>query len=414
MSEIKSKIEWEAIIQTARSHSISMDIKGIDTPVSNNITSITVRALADNRQGIITSNNINSLKTSIMQAHKLAKLSPKISNIPSISSIAKFSKKEFNYNYFNEKKLVESTEEIKSILDTKAPIIEFLAKKVKSKVIYVNYLGAKIELENDALGFELAIGKEHRLGTNSSMLIKKKPNLKEFAKTALFQYDCSKNLSKPKSGNYPVIFCHDAMLNIMSPIFFSLKGDSVCENKSRFINSINKQDLSKDLTIIDDCFEKNNKSFFDFEGNKSKKTVLVKNGIVKSFIHDNYTSEKLKMNNTNNSASMVIKPSTSFNCISIKGNDKLSQMIKSVKEGFIIYGTYPDHTINSTTGAFGQNSSTFYHIKNGEIQGLCKGYVVMGNSYESLKKPLEISKETRNDIGANIGAIKINAKILKN
>jgi predicted Zn-dependent protease len=168
------------------------------------------------------------------------------------------------------------------------------------------------------------------------------------------------------------------------------------------------------LSIIDDSHERNNKWFFDFEGNKARKTMLVKKGAINSFIHDSYTSEKLKMNNTGNSASMMIKPSTSYHCITIKGKDRLSQMIKSVKEGFILYDTYPEHTINKTTGAFGQNSSTFYYIKNGEIQGLAKGYVVIGNSYEIFKNPLEISKETRNDIEANVGAVKVNAKILRN
>lgn len=414
MSEIKPKnFSWESIIQTTRNDSLTMNNE-IDTPLSNSVTTIFSRAVFEGKQGISISNNINSLNNSINEAYNIAKLSPKKELMPDITSTAKFSKKILNYNYFNEKKLIESSEEIKKIIDNKAPIMEFLASKTKSKIMYLNSLGAKIELENDSLGFQLVIGKDHRVGTNSTILSNKKPNLKEFAKKAMFEYNVSKNLAKPKSGNYPVIFCHEALLNSLSPILFSLKGNSVCEKQSRFINSINKQELSNDLTIIDDCHEKNNKSFFDYEANKSKKTTLVKNGVINSFIHDAYTSQKLKMNNTNNSASIIIKPSTSYNCITIKGKDKLSQMIKSVKEGFIIFDTYPSHTINPTTGAFGQNSSTFYHIKNGEIQGLAKGYVVMGNSYEIFKKPLEISKETRNDLGAKVGAIKVNAKILKN
>ncbi|MFA5333833.1 MAG: TldD/PmbA family protein [Candidatus Nanoarchaeia archaeon] len=414
MSEIKPEnFSWESIIQTVRNDSITMNSE-IDTPISNSLTTIFSRAIIGNKQGTIVSNNTSSLKNSILQAYNLAKLSSKKELMPSITSTARLNKKILNYNLFNEKKLIESTEQIKQLIDNKAPIMEFLANKRKSKTTYLNSLGAKITLETDSLNFQIVIGKDHRIGTNVSLLSDKKPNLNKFAQEALFKYEASKNLSKPESGAYPVIFCHEAMLNVISPLLFSLKGDSVCEKKSRFINSINKQELSKDLVIIDDCFEKNNKSFFDFEANKSGKTVLVKDGVIKSFIHDSYTSQKLGMDNTNNSASMIIKPSTSYNCITIKGKDKLSQMIKSLKEGFILYDTYPDHTINKTTGAFGQNSSTFYYIKNGEIQGLAKGYVVMGNSYELFKKALELSKETRNDLGANIGAVKTTAKILKN
>jgi predicted Zn-dependent protease len=415
MYQIKPKnFEWEAIIQTIRNDSIAMDNKAIGTPISNSITTIFSRAVTDNRQGIIISNNANSLNGSILKAYKLAKLSPKKETMPKISGSAVFGKKILNYNYFDEKKLMESAEETKKIIGNKAPIMEFFAKKEKSSLMYINHLGARMSVERDALGFGLMIGKGSQVGANSSVISGKKPDLKKFADAALFQHSYSKNLSRPKSGNYPVIFCHEALINTVSPILFSLKGDSVCEKKSRFFGSINKQELSNDLSITDDSHEKNNKWFFDFEGNRAKKTMLVKNGAINSFIHDSYTSEKLKMNNTANSASIMVKPSTSYHCITIKGKDNLSQMIESVKEGFILYDTYPEHTINKTTGAFGQNSSTFYHIKNGEIQGLAKGYVVMGNSYELFKKPLEVSKETRDDIGANVGAVKADAKILRN
>ena len=36
------------------------------------------------------------------------------------------------------------------------------------------------------------------------------------------------------------------------------------------------------------------------------------------------------------------------------------------------------------------------------------------DNWNIFKKNLEVSKETRNDIGSNIGAVKANAKILRN
>ena len=211
-----------------------------------------------------------------------------------------------------------------------------------------------------------------------------------------------------------MIFSQDALMSAMSPIFFSLKGENVLLKKSRFIDSIGKKELSEDITLIDNPFESNNKAFFDSEGNNSKKTILVKKGVINSFIHDNFTSEKLGSKNTNNSASIMSKPSTAFNYLELKGKDKLKDMISGIKKGFMLYDMYPSHTINPTTGAFGQNSSSFYYIENGEIKGLCKGYVVSANSYEIFKNVQSVSKEARNDQGSKMGAIKTFAQILKN
>lgn len=415
MSAIKIKdLEWESIIEIQRVDSIRRNKKEIDTPKSNESASIISRAITNNKQGISSSNNAKNINKSILEAYKTAKLMPENESLPKILSKAQFANKKFNYKNFDEKKLIDSAQEINSLIADKAPLLELSISKLLTKIVYLNHLGARLELENDSLICSLEVGKDNRTGSNASILLSKKPNIKAFVNQALEQYDYSKKLAKPASGNYPVILCHRALSAAINPILFSLKGDNVYDKKSRYEKSLGKKELYKGLTIIDNPYEPNNRSYYDCEANKTKKTALVKNGVINSFIHDSFTSKKLGMANTHNSGNIMIKPSVSYHCVQIKGKDKFDQMVKSVKNGFLIYDLYPDHTINNTTGAFGQNSSTFYHVRNGEVEGLCKGYVIMGNSYELFKKDLEISKETRNDQAENVGAIKINAKILKN
>ncbi|MDD2678420.1 MAG: TldD/PmbA family protein [Candidatus Nanoarchaeia archaeon] len=413
MSETKN-FEWEAIIQTIKNDSIRIDKKGIDTPKSNESSAIIARAILGNKQGISISSDSKNMKESLLQAKSIAKIMPDFEQMPKILSTEKFKKKTLTYKNFTEKKLIDSAQEIRNIAEAKAPLISLSLSKIIYNTTYINSLGARIELKKDAIAQSLSIGKGDRTGSNFSILNEKKFSPQSFCRHALMQYENSKKAAKPSQGNYPVIFCNSAAESILSPILFSLQADNVCEKKSRYQEAMQKKELSKDLTIIDNPHEKNNKAYYDCEANKAKKTILVQNGIINSFIHDSFTSKKLKMKNTHNSASTSIKPSTSYHCVQIKGKDKLSQMIKSTKNGFIAYDTYPEHTINKITGAFGQNSSTLYHIKNGEIQGLCKGYVITGNSYELFKQDLEISKETRNDLASNVGAIKAKATILKN
>lgn len=413
MSEINSlkDCEWEAIIDSSINDSISMDNE-INAPQSSEKHSFIARLICNKRQAIISASSPKSIKEELLKAKKIARLMPINEDLPIIKSQAKFKKKEINYNYFNEKKLIESCEEIKSLINAKANIMDFSISKSICKARYINHLGANIEIENDSISYSLNIGEGDRTGSDYSMLSRKKPCMALLAKNALQKYDWAKNTAKAKTNDYSVVFCHEAALCAMQPIFFSLKGCNAYEKKSRYENSIGKRELSEKLTIIDNPNEANNKSYFDFEGNRAKKTILSQNGIIKSFIHDEFTSEKLKMKNTNNSASLAIKPSTEYHCLQIKGDEKLSQMIKETKEGFIFYDLYPSHAINDTTGAFGLNSSSGYYIKNGEIIGAAKGCAVTANSYEIFKKGIQISKETRNDIGANIGAIKSKARII--
>ncbi len=406
--------EWEAIISTISSIELSADMNGANNPVSNEQTSVAVRAIVGKKQGITLSSDPKKIKELILKAKKTALASEEITDIARISSNDEKFKQDINYGYFGEKELIESFEIIESSIDSKAPIIEFLSTKRLSDITYINSLGAKKTVLKDSLSSMIAIGKDHRTGFDSFSLSSKKPDYKKMAERALMQYDYSKNLAKPESGKYPVIFSQDALTSAMSPIFFSLKGENVLLKKSRFADSIGKKELSKEITLIDNPFEANNKSFFDSEGNNSKKTILIKKGVINSFIHDNFTSEKLRAKNTNNASSIMVKPSTSFNCLELKGNDKLKDMISDTKKGIMLYDMYPSHTINPTTGAFGQNSSSFYYIEKGEIKGLCKGYAVSGNSYELFKDILGVSRESRNDQGSKMGAVKAFAQILKN
>ncbi len=406
--------EWEALISNVSNSELSADANGANNPVSNEMTSVAVRAIVGKRQGITLGSDPKRINELILKAKKTALASEEIDNIAKISSIGKLFKQEIDYGTFGEKELAESFEIIESSIDSKAPILEFLSSKRLSNITYINSLGAEKTVIKDSLSSMIAIGKDYRTGFDSFYISAKKPDYKNMAQRALMQYDYSKELAKPKSGKYPVIFSQDALMSAMSPIFFSLKGENVLLKKSRFIDSIGKKELSKDITLIDNPFESNNKAFFDSEGNNSKKTILVKKGVINSFIHDNFTSEKLGAKNTNNAASIMSKPSTAFNCLELKGKDKLKDMISGIKKGFMLYDMYPSHTINPTTGAFGQNSSSFYYIENGEIKGLCKGYVVSANSYEIFKNVQSVSKEARNDQGSKMGAIKTFAQILKN
>lgn len=407
-------IEWEVITSTSSNSSVSMDNRGLGTPTNNSATSVIVRVvLPDKRNGFFIDTNPLNWKQAFKQAYKIAKVSKKREVCPPISSKLISSKKVNIFKNFNEEELFNKLELMKNEIDNKATLINAGVSKSIDQTKYYNSNSSEILIKKSSIGGALSIGENYRLGYASSSNSLNIPDFTKIVREALQQYNWSKNLVNVKGGDYDVLFFPDALRTVLIPIMFSLLGNNIVEKQSNYIDKIGEQVLSEKFTLVDNPLHKNNESLFDFEGNKTQITKVIENGVIKSFLHDNYTSSVLKMNNTHNSSSIIVKPSVSFFNPEIKGEDKLNEMISTIKKGFLFYDLYPTHVVNNITGMFGLNSSTFFYIENGEIKGLKKGGVVTGNSFEMFKNIQAISKETRYDLGNfNLPSIKTKAKII--
>ncbi|VVB75294.1 Zinc metalloprotease TldD [Candidatus Tiddalikarchaeum anstoanum] len=402
-SEIKKKFkdaEWECVFSTSDNSRLTLDNKDFGTPINNNSGSLIVRVLLPgNKVGLSASTTPSRFIECFANAYKTAKVTPKRSiNVP-ISSKKNLSKVHDCFKNFKEEELFNLLNEVRALIDNKAPLLESGVSKVSHKIEYYNSNGSALSFNESGVSLGVSVGDGDRVGSGSSTLTFKMPSAKFVVSEALEQYDWSKNKVKVKKGNYDVLFTPNCLGVVLQPILSSLTGESVVEKKSHYIGGVGRKILSDNLTITDNPFGRNNLSYFDSEGNASKKNVLVKGGVLKTFLHDAYTSKVLNAKNTHNSGSILVKPSVSFFNPEIRGKDNYDAMIGGMKKGFIFFDLYPSHVVNNITGAFGLNSSTFYYVENGEIKGLAYGGVVTGNSFEMFKDITEISKETRFDIG---------------
>jgi len=408
MLEIKKKwiqenygnIEWEAIAMNNETISIRKNNMDLETPTNNSQTNFTVRViLEDNKEGYYSTTNIEDWKNAFTNAVKIAKVNKAREHVAHITSNNNFSKNDSRFNEYNEDKVTDSLNQMNAHLNNKASLIESNIIKSISTINYENHNDSNISITDDAVMAMIGIGEGHRIGYSYSQKSNTLPDFNKIVDEAINYYNYSKKLIKFNNGVYDCLFAHDALNTIMSPVYYSIKANNVVEKKSQYINKLGEKIMSEKLTIIDNPLNENNKSYFDMEGNKARVNTLIEKGILKTFIHDNYTSSKLGMNNTFNSSSILIKPSVDFHTLTIKGKDNLKEMIEDTKKGFIFYDLYPGHTINAITGTFGLNSSTFFYIEDGEIKGLAKEGVVTGNTFEILKNIDSISKESRNDLG---------------
>lgn len=169
-----------------------------------------------------------------------------------------------------------------------------------------------------------------------------------------------------------------------------LEADAIMKDASVFKGKIGKKIASDAVTALDDStLQYRWGSYkFDGEGCPSSKTVLIKDGVLVSYIYDLKTSRKLKAKQTGNGRRQSFRdvpiPRMSNTYIANGGEDK-SSIIKSVAKG-IYTKEFAGGQVDPATGDFVFGISEGYLIENGKISFPIKGATLIGNGPDILKK----------------------------
>lgn len=123
---------------------------------------------------------------------------------------------------------------------------------------------------------------------------------------------------------------------------------------------------------------------FDDEGTKARKNYLIKDGKLAGRLHSSKTAASLKENVTGNARAMSFEYEPIVRMTStyiLPGKNTLKELVKGVKEGFLIY------TINHGSGmsTFTIAPSISYRIENGEIKEPARISVITGTVFDALK-----------------------------
>ncbi|MFX1312213.1 MAG: TldD/PmbA family protein [Promethearchaeota archaeon] len=205
------------------------------------------------------------------------------------------------------------------------------------------------------------------------------------------------NAVSPPSGKYPVIL-DPGMTGIVAHESFGhgLEADQVMRDRSYLKAKYNQQVASKICTICDSPAIDNalGSYFFDDEGIKAGKNILVKDGILKNFIYDRRTASALnnipKGNGRRESFAHPVHPRMT-NTYFEPGDYTLDEMIKSIKYGVILVHGY--FGMEDPLGGSMQNTSKKgYLIENGERTKILKAITLSGHVLETLPKIEAVSK----------------------
>lgn len=176
-----------------------------------------------------------------------------------------------------------------------------------------------------------------------------------------------------------------------------LEATRVAPKTSIFSNDLGNMIATTKVTLIDDGTIPNawGTNLIDDEGNPTQKNILIEDGVLKSFLVDEFHKKKMNMssNGCGRRESYNYPPTSRMSNTYLKpGNDTIDDMLKGIKLG-VYCEKMSGGTVNPTTGDFNFSVETARLIENGTITKRIKGITLIGNSKEILKNVEMVSSD---------------------
>jgi TldD protein len=138
----------------------------------------------------------------------------------------------------------------------------------------------------------------------------------------------------------------------------------------------------------------------DDEGVAAGRTAIIEKGILKSFLHNRESAMIFGTASTGNARAFQYSDEPLIrmrNTYIEPGEDKLNDMIRETKHGYIIKGARNGQA--DANGEFMFGAEEAYLMENGEVKELHRGASISGNAFEVLQSVDMVGNEFQYDIG---------------
>ncbi|HXF15187.1 MAG TPA: TldD/PmbA family protein [Terriglobales bacterium] len=200
---------------------------------------------------------------------------------------------------------------------------------------------------------------------------------------------------KVKTQHVPIIFDPLVANSILGHIFEGVNGDSVYRGASFLAGKLGQKIAAPQVTVIDDGTMVGGfgTSPFDGEGIPTRRTVVIENGVLKSYVLNTYTAKKLGLQTTANASRGLagtpgIGPGNYF---LQPGARTPQQLIGDVKEGLYVT-EFLGMGVNLVTGDYSRGASGIW-ISGGELTYPVEEITVAGNLKDMFLNISEIAND---------------------
>lgn len=248
------------------------------------------------------------------------------------------------------------------------------------------YMGGNVIVKDDVdqrVGFDVKI-------SNNFDDFDIKEISKEIADTALDSLG-----AKPvPSNHYEIVFSNIALATLFSAFQNIFSADAVQKGASLLKGKLNEKIGSDLVTIVDDPFMKKSSSSrsFDDEGVATSYKALIKDGELKTYLHNLVTAKKDGVVSTGNGFGGSV---SAVNLKMEPGNSSLDDMIASMEEGVYITSVQGAHAgANAVSGDFSLQALGYY-VKNGKKDRPVALITVAGNFVDMLKDVTMVGNDAK-------------------
>ena len=228
--------------------------------------------------------------------------------------------------------------------------------------------------------------------------------LKEYAQQAVSQALVNLESKPAPAGSmtvvlgpgWPGILLHEA-------IGHGLEGDFNRKGSSAFSGRIGERVAARGVTVVDDGTLPGRRGSLsiDDEGNPTRRTVLIEDGILRGYMQDSLNARLMKMPLTGNGrresfAHLTLPRMT--NTYMLAGKRDPQEIIASVDKGLYAVN-FGGGQVDITTGKFVFSATEAYVIENGKVGSPVKGATLIGNGPDVLTRVSMIGNDMRLDAG---------------
>ena len=211
--------------------------------------------------------------------------------------------------------------------------------------------------------------------------------VKEAVDRAVFQLGAV----SPPAGEYPVVLAAGpSAILLHEAIGHGLEADFNRKNISIFSSKLNEQIANEHVTIVDDATIVGSRGALnvDDEGNDTERTVLVENGILRSYLHDSISAKHFGVTPTGSGRRQSFRhtPIPRMRAtIMENGPHTHDEIVASVKKG-IYCAAFSNGQVNIGGGDFAFYVKQGFLIEDGKLTQPIKDVNVIGNGPDSLSK----------------------------
>jgi PmbA protein len=198
----------------------------------------------------------------------------------------------------------------------------------------------------------------------------------------------------------PIVFAPEVARSLIGHLFEAASGDSIWRSASFLAGQLGESIAASSITVVDDhtmLLPNGAGGFgtspFDGDGLPTRRTVVVENGTLQTYLLNTYTARKLGMRSTGNATrGLAGSPGIgSGNLYLLPGTQTPEAILAEIPTGFYVTSLM-GFGANLVTGDYSRGASGLW-IENGELTYAVEEVTIAGNLREMLRNITAIGND---------------------